>query len=703
MVENGKVNWKKLGKTVRNAVRFLDDVIDANRFPLKQIGEMTRANRKIGLGVMGFADMLIKLGVPYDSDGALKLAEKIMKFVTEEARKKSVELGEERGSFPNFDRSVWKDKYDAMRNATITTIAPTGSISIIASCSSGIEPLFAISFMRKVLEGTRLFEINPLFEMSAKERGFYSAELLEETARTGSVQGIRGVPEDVKRAFVTALDINPEWHVKMQAAFQKYTDNAVSKCLKKGTLVQTNQGLLKVEDCGMAEGNDIFASPLSNLRVSTRNGMKRVMSHYSGGSLEGRKIRLSSGQELVGAKNSHLVSTLKGWRRLKDIKLGDLVRVKRRHEEIHTKGSKEISFKLKIRTNTREIKFPKAMSSKLAKWLGMLVADGSTTLESGCLSLSEKDPLVGQVFDDLSFRIFGIHPKLSIDSKTGVKYHMITSRNLCRWVQNLIGENAYSKHVPSHILQSSSEEKLAFINGLTLDGYCSAKHGLVVYDGVSEILANQVAELLRSFGLPYVYQGKKKYKSTTTYFVNVSNEIQALITPVEPHKNSAIYWKKYLVEIDPKEVQELKLPYNHPAYSNLRWLKQSKRNYCWQTTAQELHLSIKGGVEKVAEVSDTGLIEAYDIEVENEHEYLVSDIVSHNTVNLPNDAGVEDVEKVFWLAYRLKCKGITVYRYGSKPEQVLNIGEIKTEKKKFVSAESEYAGGCPTKTYPFPS
>jgi len=229
MVENGKVNWKKLRETVRNAVRFLDNVIDANRFPLKQIAEMTKANRKIGLGIMGFADMLIKLGIPYDSEEALKLAERVMKFVTDEARKKSVELGEERGSFPNFDRSAWKDRYSGMRNATITTIAPTGSISIIAGCSSGIEPLFAVSFMRKVLEGFRLFEINPLFEMMAKERGFYGAELLEEIARTGSVREIKGVPEDVKKVFATALDISPEWHVKMQAAFQKNTDNAVSK------------------------------------------------------------------------------------------------------------------------------------------------------------------------------------------------------------------------------------------------------------------------------------------------------------------------------------------------------------------------------------------------------------------------------------------------------------------------------------------
>ncbi|MEM3617190.1 MAG: vitamin B12-dependent ribonucleotide reductase [Candidatus Bathyarchaeia archaeon] len=229
MVENAKINWERLRETVRNAVHFLDNVIDANKYPLREIERVTKANRKIGLGVMGFADMLIKLGIPYNSGQALELAEKLMKFIDEEAHKKSEEIAEERGSFPNFDKSIWKDKYRAMRNATVTTIAPTGSISIIAGCSSGIEPLFAISFIRNVLDGTRLFETNPLFEMVAKKRGFYDAHLLEEIAKTGSVQKIDKVPEDVKRVFVTALDIEPEWHVRMQAAFQKYTDNAVSK------------------------------------------------------------------------------------------------------------------------------------------------------------------------------------------------------------------------------------------------------------------------------------------------------------------------------------------------------------------------------------------------------------------------------------------------------------------------------------------
>jgi len=229
MVEDGKLSWGKLRETVRNAVHFLDNVVDANVYPLKEIAEITRANRKIGLGVMGFADMLIMLGAPYDSEEALRLGEQVMRFIEEEAHEKSREIGEARGSFPNFEKSVWKERYGAFRNATVTTVAPTGTISIIAGCSSGIEPLFAVSFMRNVLGGARLFETNALFEETAKARGFYSAKLLEEIARSGSVQKTVGAPEDVKRLFVTALDIAPVWHVKMQADFQRFTDNAVSK------------------------------------------------------------------------------------------------------------------------------------------------------------------------------------------------------------------------------------------------------------------------------------------------------------------------------------------------------------------------------------------------------------------------------------------------------------------------------------------
>ncbi len=233
-VEDGKINWDRLRETVRLAVRFLDNVIDANSYPIPEIEKMTKANRKIGLGVMGFADTLILLGIPYNSEEALKTAEKIMKFISEEGRKMSVELGKEKGSFPNFKGSVWDKKgYEAMRNATVTTIAPTGSISIIANCSSGIEPLFAICYTRELSEslGKSLIEINPYFETIAIEKGFYSEDLIKKLAGKTSIQDIEEVPEEVRRIFVTAHDITPEWHVRIQAAFQKFTDNAVSKTI----------------------------------------------------------------------------------------------------------------------------------------------------------------------------------------------------------------------------------------------------------------------------------------------------------------------------------------------------------------------------------------------------------------------------------------------------------------------------------------
>ena len=230
VVEHGKINWNKLRELVRLGVHFLDNVIDINKYPLREIEKVTKSNRKIGLGVMGLAEMLIKLNVPYDSDKALKLAEKLMKFISAEARKKSQELGEKRGSFPNFKKSMLCKKYKTMRNATVTAIAPTGTISIIAGTTSGIEPLFAISFVRNVMEGARLLETNKEFEEAMKKYS-WGEELLEKIALTGSVQNIKEIPANVKKIFVTAHDIDYRWHLRMQAAFQRYTDNAVSKTI----------------------------------------------------------------------------------------------------------------------------------------------------------------------------------------------------------------------------------------------------------------------------------------------------------------------------------------------------------------------------------------------------------------------------------------------------------------------------------------
>jgi len=228
MVTEGKVDYQKLRKTVWKAVHFLDNVIDVNKYPIQKIAEMTRSNRKIGLGVMGWADMLIMMGVPYNSPQAIELAKDVMGFIQKEGKNASSALAEERGVFPNYTESVYDGKVK-MRNATVTTIAPTGTLSILATCSSGVEPLFAVSYVRNVMEGTKLLEINPYFEKVAKERGFWSRDLMEKIAEKGSLHDFDEIPEDVKAVFVTAHDIKPVEHVAMQAAFQEFVDNAVSK------------------------------------------------------------------------------------------------------------------------------------------------------------------------------------------------------------------------------------------------------------------------------------------------------------------------------------------------------------------------------------------------------------------------------------------------------------------------------------------
>jgi ribonucleoside-diphosphate reductase alpha chain len=268
-----EIDWDKLARTVHLAVRFLDNVIEMNKFPLPEIEEMTRGNRKIGLGVMGFADLLIQMGVPYNSHEAVGVAETVMAFIRDEGRKASQALAEERGVFPNWTGSVYDQpgRPLPLRNATVTTVAPTGTISIIAGTSSGIEPLFAIAFTRTVMEGTQLVEVNPLFEQVIRQRGLYSPELMQEVAARGSLHEIQSLPEDLRQVFVTAHDVTPEWHVRLQAAFQRSTDNAVSKTVnfpKQATVEEVAWVYNLAHDLG-CKGITIYRDGCRELQVLT--------------------------------------------------------------------------------------------------------------------------------------------------------------------------------------------------------------------------------------------------------------------------------------------------------------------------------------------------------------------------------------------------------------------------------------------------
>lgn len=273
MVKKGEVAWERLAEVVALSVRFLDDVIDVNRYPLPEISKTTRMSRKIGLGVMGFAEMLISMGISYNSQEAVRLAEDVMSFISIEAREESALLGELRGSFPLFEQSSLKG-WSAMRNATVTTIAPTGTISIIAGTSSGIEPLFALAFVRHVMDGARMIEISPLFEQMVQARGIYTKDLMEQLARKGTAQDLAGVPQDLQELFVTALDVSPEQHIRVQAAFQKYTDNAVSKTVnlpEKATVDDVKKVYNMAYDSG-CKGVTVFRYGCRNQVLYLGNG-----------------------------------------------------------------------------------------------------------------------------------------------------------------------------------------------------------------------------------------------------------------------------------------------------------------------------------------------------------------------------------------------------------------------------------------------
>ncbi len=293
MVQDKSINWEKLENTIKLSIRFLDNVIEVNKYPLPEIKKITHGNRKIGLGVMGYADMLLKCNIPYNSRKAILFSKKLMGFIHQKSINASIELARGRGVFPNFNKSIYAKKNIKIRNATVNTIAPTGTISIIANCSSGIEPLFGVSFMRNVMSGTEMFEINPIFEKVAGEKGFNKKEIFSKIIKTGSIQNIDLIPPDIKKIFVTTFDISPKDHLMTQASFQKYTDNSVSKTinLPKEASIQDVKEIFISAYKLKCKGITIYRYGSKNNQVLSignnfNKGLMKVEGEFSGGCID---------------------------------------------------------------------------------------------------------------------------------------------------------------------------------------------------------------------------------------------------------------------------------------------------------------------------------------------------------------------------------------------------------------------------------
>lgn len=297
-------DYERLGGTVALCVRFLDDVIDANNYPFDFVRQATLNNRRIGLGLMGFAEALIRMGIPYNSTEAVDKAGELMSFINEQGARASCALAESRGAFPNFPFSSWAQRGGLKRrNATVTTIAPTGTISIIAGTTSGIEPLFAISYVRRVMGGTELVEVNPLFEMQARQRGFYSEELMRKIAEIGTVHGLEEVPQDIRDLWVCAHDISSIWHVRMQAAFQAHTDNAVSKTINfpaQATVEQVYESFMSAWDLGL-KGITVYRDTSRRtqvLNIRQSDPLKKTVSVGQKGTVTSPQPELAQKREL---------------------------------------------------------------------------------------------------------------------------------------------------------------------------------------------------------------------------------------------------------------------------------------------------------------------------------------------------------------------------------------------------------------------
>ena len=683
--EHGKatdVDWTALEETTRLCVRFLDDVIDINPYPLEEVRAKVTANRRIGLGIMGWAELLFELGLRYDSDEAIALGERLMTSIRDWARAASEDIAAEREAFPNWSRSIYQQD-NPLRNSTRTTVAPTGSISILAECSSGIEPIFALAFQHRVKQpdgGYRVLDfVNPFFERALTASDVEEKDgVLEYVKEHGSLHGHAAEEHLALRPFVTAHEIAPDWHIRMQAAFQHGVDNSISKCLAAGTLIPTSQGLLPIESFSDVEEPDTFVK-IADQAITV--GGHRVLQHYYAGEKPATRIRLDNGVELVGSTESHRVFTPDGWKRMAELRPGDLV--VGRFQASHGEGAAALPALGELRTNAKLVKTPERMSPQLAQFLGMLAADGHTILTTGVVGLTSADSEVMAEFTAISCELFGMEPRHTVELRnTNVHYLTLNSRALCQWVQGLIGEGAYTKRVPQEILAGSADEKLAFLRGVSLDGYHHPKYGLYVYAGMSERLAYGVAEMCRSFGLPLVrmHRGVVAASGNISYKVLVSNELQELISCIETHKNNPAHHATYQVLVHQEVVEETRLPTSHPFYAALRSIKQRQPQNCDNRTAMRLGWSDSIPVYRVTAVEDAGVIPLYDIEVEGAHEYTVNGIVSHNTINLPNSATREDVLDAYMEAWNLGCLGITIFRDGSKGEQVLNVG-VKEEKK----------------------
>jgi ribonucleoside-diphosphate reductase alpha chain len=716
-----KTGWDYdlLRKDIPIAVRFQDNINDLTNFPLKEQKELAQKNRRIGIGYMGYGSALYLLQIPYGSKKALKITEELCKFVTNEIYRASTMIAKEKGRFPGFTEQYLESKFIKLLDKDVqeliaehgtrcshhTMIAPTGNTGILAeNVSGGLEPVVSPEYTRTIIVNSPIDGLIVPMDIDWDTQKFTNTENewtwtkegdehILKTKFNGTTYKIdrnRGLTREERVMDYAVLELgdkfNPDAdyvktifnlgvqeHVDTMAIFAKWIDAGISKCLEKGTLIPTSEGLIKIEDFTTNEKPDSFIKITKNIKTNSQ----KILSHYYAGIKQATRITLDNGAEISGASDTHKVKTAEGWKVLSEIKKGDIILGQLL--ESHGRGNLPILWDSKYKSNANRITIPNKMSVEFAEWIGMICADGHSVLSTGNVGLTCKNTKVENRFIELTKIIFKKEPVKSMDKRNQVVVLYLTSRNLVRFIENFIGKGAYNKYIPSQILQGNKEEKKAFLSGISLDGYYKPKFGLYIYEGMSKELAYQTSELCRSFGLPKVYIGKKRNDFGTVYGVMVSNLLQKEIICIEEHKNKQVVYQSYNVFIGNLS-DTTKIKANHPSYSAIRSMWQRKKTLCKIETATKFGWNTSILAYKVTRVEEDGLKEMYDIELDGNHEYIVNGMISHNTINLPNDYSYESFKNIYMDAYDTKfIKGFTTYRIGTMTS-VLSVDTKQEDK-----------------------
>ena len=722
VIEDG-FDLAKIAQYTGYMVRFLDNINDLTKAPLSEYEWSIQNKRRIGVGILGWGSALYMLKTKFASKNADRYRDEVMRTVAQSAYMASIDLAQEKGMFSLCDpdkhmqgvfirsldlpQEYWEKLNNyGIRNSSLLSIQPTGNTSIFANVvSGGLEPVFLHEYVRTVIVGTMpeyIADVTPKwFEGAWHETSMFKftkegdEEILRGVAPDGLVYKIdknRGLTKEVlcedygvrvmkrKKQWnsnaswaATALSLNVKDHVNDLKGFARWVDSAMSKCVAEGTLISTNKGLKPVEALGIHNpSQEGFVVPCDSFTVLDENGQEKAITrHYFGGVKPCATVRFDNGFEITAAY-THKLKCATGWKSLDDIEVGDKV-FYRTNAFVVERGYVSPP-QPTFAANAKHRKFPQVVDEDFALLLGMWVADGSLTDHS--IAICEKNEKVSALCERLMLQLFNTH-HVQTDDRWGVNTHYVHSNSIARWFKQEFGHGAANKHLPQWLLDSPVSIWKAFIEGLTLDGYLKTNEygaSLVVFDGYAKDVAEKVTHMLSSMGVQYSLCTRNVGEGKTTYGVTAWLEDMDTIVPIEDHK--MIYTvqgktqKQTYISNDVFEqliAQQPSNTYGSMVRARLRKCQQ-RGNFVRMSFIEKTGLKFDRHLTSVVvtDIRSAGLKNVYDIEVEDTHSYLINGIVSHNTVNVPNEYPFEQFKSIYTDAFASGyVKGVTTYRAGT--------------------------------------